>query len=73
MLQEAEKPNRNRAVVVEDIVEIPEAYLGLGKKDKCNSLILAVLKGSYIGNEGSACVKFFSFGPCFGTHLVSVF
>lgn len=72
MLQEAEKPNRNGAVVVEDIVEKPGTNLGLGKKDKCNSLILAVLKGSYIGNEGSTCVKFLSFGQCFGTYFVSV-
>lgn len=32
MLQEAEKPNRNRAVVVEDIVEIPRSISGFGEK-----------------------------------------
>lgn len=72
MLQEAEKPNKNGAIVMEDIVEIPGTNLGLGKKDKCNFLILAALKGTCIVGEGSACVKFLSFGPYFGTHLVSV-
>lgn len=73
MLQEAEKPDKNESLVVEDTVEIPGANLGLGKKDKCNSpLDLSVLKGTCFGSEGSTFVKFLSFGPCFGTYLVSV-
>lgn len=58
--------------MVEAIVEILGTNLGLGKKDKCNSLNLAVLKGTWIGGKVSTCVKLLSFCPYFGTHMVSV-
>lgn len=53
MLQKAEKPSKNGAVVVKDTVG---TNLGLGKKDKCNSFNLAVLKGTCTGSEGSTFV-----------------